>query len=155
MKRTKKGFTLVEGMIGMLIISLIGMASILVASQYMRTMYAQDRQTKALSLNMNTVEKLNTEVHTLRELYEISNSMEAGELKLFAVGAGEIMLKEVSGMVTVQPAGNPEGYAFHSMVRPDGCLIRAQVSHKIDGEIPPNTKLTTIILIGGADGEET
>lgn len=132
----KSAFTLVESLVGLLIISAVGMAAMVFASAYLKTTYDRDVQMSTVIANMNTAESLRAEVKTLPQLYEFSKDK---EMKVIAVGIGEIVLSE-DGSYTVV---GDESYMFSSELRTEKPnLFRIEIGGSI-----PNTKITTVVIL--------
>ena len=150
LSKKKKAFTLVESLICAVIISIVGLSSILLVSAYSRNAYARDLQTKAFTLNMNTVEYIRANVNTLEKLYDYLQNND--NVKVFAVGIGEVSLSKdaLTNKINVMSIGKNEAFGFNEMLRTDKPrLFRLEVSSKVNGETSPNSKLMTMIRIGG------
>lgn len=132
----KSAFTLVESLVGLLIISAVGMAAMVFASAYLKTTYDRDKQMSSVIANMNTAETLRAEVKTLPQLYEFSKDK---EMKVIAVGTGEIVLSEDG---TYRVVGD-ESYMFSNELRSDRPnLFRIEIGGSV-----PNTKITTVVIL--------
>lgn len=132
----KYGYTLVEGLISMLIISAVGMAAIGFVGGYLKISFESDRQNAAVISNMNLIEKLKAEVHTLPQLYDFSQGK---NMKIIAVGVGEIRLTSESSYTVV----SYENYGFSDKLASDTHkLFRIEIGADL-----PNTRLVTIIRL--------
>lgn len=134
----KKGYSLAESLIAMLIISVVSISAVYIASSYFNYTYARDIQTKQVIENINTIEQLKSEVHTLSELYNFSV---AHDIRIIAVGKGEVTLvKKPDGDIAVQKISD-ENFGFSEILKPDN-LYRIEISGTY-----PNTKLTAILRL--------
>ena len=132
----KSAFTLIESLVGLMIISAVGMAAMVFASAYLKTTYDRDVQMSTVIANMNTAETLRAEVKTLPQLYEFSKEH---EMKIIAVGIGEIVLSEDG---TYRVVGD-ESYMFSNELKPEKPnLFRIEIGGSI-----PNTKITTVVIL--------
>ena len=132
----KSAFTLVESLVGLLIISAVGMAAMVFASAYLKTTYDRDKQMSSVIANMNTAETLRAEVKTLPPLYVFSKDK---EMKVIAVGTGEIVLSEDG---TYRVVGD-ESYMFSNELKPEKPnLFRIEIGGSIS-----NTKITTVVIL--------
>ena len=73
MKR-KKGFTLVECLISLLIISAVGLSATYIVNGYLKNTHLCDVQTKEIIQNIGTVERLKADIKTKDELQEFANN---------------------------------------------------------------------------------
>ena len=134
----KNGYTLIEGLISMLIVGVIGITAISFASGYFKDTFRRDVQTKAVIENINTIEKVKAEVVTLSQLYTFSQE---NDIRIVAIGIGEIEFSE-SGEINII---SDEKYGFSEKVMTDEpTLFRIEIG----GDVP-NTKLITIIRLEG------
>ena len=132
----KSAFTLVESLVSMLIISAIGMAALVFSSAYLKITYERDVQMKSVMSNVSTVEKLRAEVRTLPQLYEFSQGK---EMKISAVGVGEIQLNADGSFTVVNAESNTISPSL---------IPRTANAFKIDiGGSEPNTKITTVVIL--------
>lgn len=132
----KSAFTLVESLVSLLIISAVGMATMIFSSAYLKITYDRDTQMSVVIANMNIAENLRAEVRTLTQLYEFSRDK---EMKIILVGIGEINLSE-DGNYTVL---NDESYMFSDKLKPKRTnLYRIEIGGSI-----PNTKITTVVML--------
>jgi len=138
MKAFKKGYTLAEGLVSMLIISAIGVSAMYIANGYFKQTYVRDLQTTQVIENINIIEKLKSEVHTLPQLYTFAGEH---DIRIVAVGVGEVTLaQKPNGDIEIYKISD-EGFGFSEVLKPDN-LYRIEVS-----ETQPNTKLTAIIRL--------
>lgn len=136
--KTKSGYTLIEGLMSMLIIGVVGIAAIGFASGYFKDTTNRDVQTKAVIENINTLEKVKAEVVTLSQLYAFSQEH---SIKIIAIGVGEIAFSESGEMQII----SDEKYGFsQKLLTDDPNLFRIEI-----GGDKPNTKLITIIRLEG------
>lgn len=136
--KSKSAYTLIEGLISMLIVGVVGITAIGFASGYFKDTFRRDVQTKAVIENMNTLEKVKAEVVTLSQLYTFSQEH---DIKIIAVGIGEVEFSE-SGEINII---SDEKYGFSEKVMTDEpTLFRIEI-----GSDTPNTKLITIIRLEG------
>lgn len=70
----KRGFTLIEVLVSLLIISAVGMSSIYVANGYLKNTHLRDTHAQELVRNIDTVEKLKATVKTKTELTEFADA---------------------------------------------------------------------------------
>ena len=132
----KSAFTLVESLIGLLIISAVGMAVVVFSSAYLKTTFDRDVQMQTVLKNISTVEKLRAEVKTLPQLYEFSKDK---EIKITAIGLGIINLSEDGEYSITEPENN----AFS-----DNLTANKNILFKIDvGGSIPNTKISTVVIL--------
>lgn len=134
----KKGYTLIEGLISMLIVSVISITAIGFARGYFKDTFRRDTQAKAVVENMIVLEKLKAEVATPSQLYAFSQTH---EIKVIAVGLGEVEFSAGGEMNII----SDEKYGFSQQLqssKPN--LFRIEV-----GGDMPNTKLITIIRLEG------
>ena len=132
----KSAFTLVESLVSLLIISAVGMAALVFSSAYLKTTFERDVQMKAVMSNVSTAEKLRAEVRTLPQLYTFSRGK---EIKISAVGIGEIELYEDGTFIVI----NAENNALSPSLTP-----QTANAFKIDiGGDEPNTKITTVVIL--------
>ncbi len=85
--KKKSGYTLIEGLVSMLIIGVVGITAIGFASGYFKDTFKRDMQSKAAIANINTLETLKAEVATPSQLYTFSQEH---DIKIIAIGIGEI-----------------------------------------------------------------
>lgn len=134
----KNGYTLIESLISMLIISVISITAIGFASGYFKDTFRRDTQSKAVIENMNTLEKLKAEVATPSQLYAFSQTH---DIKVIAVGLGEVEFSADGEMTIV----SDEKYGFsQKLLNSKPNLFRIEI-----GGALPNTKLITIIRLEG------
>lgn len=147
--KTKKGFTLVEALVCILILSAVGMSTTYIVSGYLKNTYARDVQMKVVLQNMDTTERFKKEVSTLDEFYDFIGTLESGTIKVIAVGVGEVVLsKNADGSITVAKTGLDESQSLNEALRSDQYnLFRIIVAGKINGSIPPNTQLTAVTYL--------
>ena len=135
---TKSGYTLIEGLISILIIGVVGITAIGFASAYFKDTYYRDVQTKTVIENMNTLERLKAEVVTLSRLCAFSQEH---NIKIIAVGVGEVKFSEIGEINII----SDEKYGFsQKLISDEPTLFRIEIG----GDIP-NTKLITIIRLEG------
>jgi len=72
--KKKKGFTLVECLISLLIISAVGLSAMYIVNGYLKNTYLRDVQTKEMIQNIGTVERLKADIKTKDELQEFANN---------------------------------------------------------------------------------
>ena len=136
--KSKGAYTLIEGLISMLIVGVVGITAIGFASGYFKDTFHRDVQTKAVIENMNTLEKVKAEVVTLSRLCAFSQEH---NIKIIAIGIGEVKFSE-SGEINII---SDEKYGFSEKVTTDEpTLFRIEI-----GSDTPNTKLITIIRLEG------
>lgn len=136
--KSKGAYTLIEGLISMLIVGVVGITAIGFASGYFKDTFYRDVQTKAVIENMNTLEKVKAEVVTLSQLYTFSQEH---DIKIIAVGIGKVEFSE-SGEINII---SDEKYGFSEKLMTDEpILFRIEI-----GGDTPNTKLITIIRLEG------
>lgn len=70
----KKGFTLVEVLVSLLIISAVGLSAIYITNGYLKNTYLRDVQTKEMIQNIDTIERLKADVKTQAQLQAFINS---------------------------------------------------------------------------------
>ena len=109
----KSAFTLVESLVSMLVISAVGMAALIFSSAYLKTTFDRDVQMQAVMSNVSTVEKLRAEVKTLPQLYEFSLGK---DIKISAVGVGEISLSEDGSYNIVSAENNTPSHALDAFL---------------------------------------
>ncbi len=135
----KKGFTIVEGLISILIVSFIIIGAVYISDGYLRQTYQRDESIKRLTKNINIIEDIKGNVKTLDDLYNMSKSY---NFKIIAIGLGEVELtKEADGNITLNENLN-ESYGFSDMLKPNKNLFRIEVGDK--------EKLITIIRLEGS-----
>ena len=131
----KSAFTLVESLVGLLIISAVGMAALVFSSAYLKTTFERDMQMKAVMSNACMVEKLRAEVKTLPQLYEFSQGK---DMEISAVGVGKIELSADGSYIVTDAESN----TLSESLSPDTAN-----AFKIDiGGSAPNTKITTVVI---------
>jgi len=136
--KSKSAYTLIEGLMSMLIIGIVSVTAIGFASGYFKDTFYRDVQTKAVIENINTLEKVKAEVVTLSQLYTFSQEH---NIKIIAIGIGEVSFSE-SGEINII---SDEKYGFSEKVMTDEpTLFRIEI-----GGDTPNTKLITIIRLEG------
>jgi prepilin-type N-terminal cleavage/methylation domain-containing protein len=141
----RNGFTLVESLVSALIIGVVGMSAIFIVSNYLKITYSRDMQTKAVIQNLNTIERLKSEVSSLSDLYEFQK--DNNNIRIIAVGVGEAKLSKNGDDIKIILLTD-ESIVFSPQVRiNDYRLFRIIV-----GDNTPNTNLTAILYIGGDDG---
>jgi cystathionine beta-lyase/cystathionine gamma-synthase len=134
----KNGYTLIEGLISMLIICVISITAIGFANGYFKETFRRDAQTRVVVENMSTLEKLKAEVATPSQLYAFSQTH---NIKVIAIGLGEVKFSEDGEMIIV----SDEKYGFsQKLLSNNPNLFRIEIG----GDIP-NTKLITIIRLEG------
>ena len=132
----KSGFTLVESLVSLLIISVVGMAALVFSSAYLKTTYERDVHMKAVMTNVCTAEKIRAEVRTLPQLYEFSQGK---DIEISAVGIGKIELLSDGSYIVKEP----EARTVSECLMPDTAN-----AFKIDiGGSTPNTKITTVVIL--------
>ena len=132
----KRGYTLIEGLISMLIISVVGMTALGFVSGYQKMTFVRDRQNAAVISNMTYIEKLKAEVHTLPQLYDFSRDK---NMKIIAVGVGEISFISP----TTYSVLTDERYGFsEKLTTATPKLFRIELG----GDIP-NTRLITVLRL--------
>ena len=72
--RSKKGFTLVECLISLLIISVVGLSAIYITNGYLKNAHLRDDHMKEMIENIDTVERLKAEVTRKGQLQEFVNN---------------------------------------------------------------------------------
>ena len=136
MQNKKSAFTIAEVMVSLLIISIAFMVSANFASSYLKSTYERDEQIKAVLNNASMSEELKAEVVTLPRLYEFSKDK---NIKIFAVGEGEIKLKKEGTYTVVSEETN----TFSEELKLNHLkLFRIEVG----GEMP-NTKITSVVVL--------
>lgn len=141
---TKSGYTLVEGLISMLLISIIGLAASRFAGTYFKTAYDRDRQMASYLQNLSVIERLKAEVKTLPQLYAFSLE---NPIKIIAVGQGEVTLDETADGVKVN-AVSSESFTFSDKLQSGSSrLLRIEVG----GDLP-NSKLVAVLRLEDDDG---
>ena len=144
MIRKQQGFTLVECLICIILISAIGMASMYVVNGYYKQTFARDSQLKEAVKNMNTIEKLKADVHTMNQLYLFSQS---NNIRIISVGIGEVnLVQKPNGEIDVIKISD-ENFGFSDRLKSYYKLFRIEVG----GDIP-NTKLITILRLESDNG---
>ena len=140
----KHGFTIVETLISLLIISVVGVGITFVLNSYYKTTYSRDMQMKETISALDTVEELKSDVKTLNDLYDFAESR--SNLKMVAVGIGEVTLsKTAGGKINVIKSGEDESFVFSNQVKPKTPnIFRITAFGKL-----PNTSITTIITLRG------
>lgn len=134
----KSGYTLIEGLVSMLIIGVVGITAMSFASGYFKDTYKRDIQTKAVIANINTLEKLKAEVATPSQLYTFSQEH---DIKIIAIGIGEIGFSPSGEMNVI----SDEKYGFSQKMMSDKpTLFRIEIGGNI-----PNSKLIAIIRLEG------
>ena len=132
----KSAFTLVESMISLLIISAVGMAALLFSSACLKNTHERDVVLATAINNINAIETIRAEVKTLPQLYDFSQDR---EIKITAVGIGEIELNE-DGTYRVSEQENNN---FSESIKP-----RKANLFKIDiGGSVPNSKISTVVML--------
>ena len=141
---TKRAFTIVEALISMLIISVIGIGITFLLSNYYKTAYSRDVQIKALIDNVNTIEQIKANVHSIEGLYNATYDND--NIRVIAVGVGEVvLLKKVNGDIEIIKSGLDESYVFQEKLKIKHCnIFRLEI-----GNNTPNSSLIAIIFIGG------
>lgn len=142
MMKPKKGFTIVEGLISMLIISVIGVGMTFLLNSYYKTTYSRDLQLKDAINNMNIIEQIKANVNSIRDLYNFTNNN--GNIRIIAVGIGEVSLsKKANGDITITKSGLDESYVFNDKLKINQInIFRLEV-----GGTTPNSSLSSIILV--------
>ena len=135
----KRGFTLAEGLVSILIVSVVGIMAMQAASAYYKNTAERDAQLKQLLQNVNVVERIKTDVHTKRELLELSQNQ---DVRIIEIGTGEIKLTDQDGEIKSEVL-YPETSGFSEKFINRGTLFRIVVGT----DDIPNTKLTTIVYI--------
>ncbi|OQB13478.1 MAG: hypothetical protein BWY15_01775 [Firmicutes bacterium ADurb.Bin193] len=138
-KRKRRGFTLVEGLISILLVSAISMTSLLIVNGYYKQTYARDKEITAIAQNINTIESVKADVHTVRQLYDFSQSH---DICIIAVGIGEVKLTLKADGKIKKEITAPENYEFAAKLKPNYGLYRIETKGAV-----PNSKLMTIIRI--------
>lgn len=136
--KSKSGYTLIEGLISMLIIGAISITTIGFASGYFKNTFNRDMQLKSVIENINTLEKVKVEVATPSQLYAFS---QAHDIRIVAVGIGEVEFSTDGEMTVI----TDEKYGFSQKVLSNKAML---FRIEIGGDIP-NTKLITIIKLEG------
>lgn len=138
----KQGFTIVESLISMLIISAIGIGVTFVLNSYYKTTYSRDMGAYETINAVSTLEQLKSDVKSLDDLYNFTHSH--SNLKTVAVGIGEVTLTKLAdGKVNIIKSGLDESYVFNEKLKTKNVQIfRVTAIGK-----QPNTSLTTIINI--------
>lgn len=132
----KSAFTLAESLIGLLIVSAVGVAALRFSSGYLKTTYDRDVQMKEVMANISTVEKLKAGVHTLPQLYSFSQDK---DIRVIAVGKGEIKLDEDGSYEVVRD----ESFGFSNKLISDAAgLFRIEVGSDV-----PNSKIVTVVML--------
>lgn len=133
---TKKAFTLIEVLVGLLLISAISMASLRLSSSYLKNTYDRDAQTAVAIENLSTSEEIKAGADTLPRLYSL---IQGKNVKVTAVGVGEIALN-ADGSFTVL---SNESYGFSDKLRTSKpTLFKLEI-----GDDTPNTKITVVVMI--------
>ncbi|NCU32084.1 MAG: type II secretion system protein [Candidatus Moranbacteria bacterium] len=140
----KGGYTLIEALVSMLVVSIVAMSAIAFAGGYFKTTVQRDMQIKAVFENMNTIEKLRAEVKSVPQLYDFS---QGNNIKIIAIGVGEVALTQVGETIEFTVLSN-ENYGFSQKLLRENSLFRIEVG----GDLP-NTKLITILRLGAEDGD--
>lgn len=134
----KKAFTLVESLITMLIISAVLIVSLYVLCSYYNYAHMRNTQMLQITKNINLVEQLKSEVHTVSDLYEffINN-----HIRIIAVGKGEInLIKKQNGDIEALRSSD-EDFGFSEILKPDN-LYRVEINGTV-----PNTKIISILWL--------
>ncbi len=132
----KSAFTLIETLVSLLIISAVGMASMMLVSSYMKNTYERDIENTAAISNITIIEELKAEVKTLPQLYYF---IEDKDIKVTAIGFGEVELYEDGTYSVIFP----ESYGFSERIKPlKPILFRLDI-----GDDTPNTKITAVVMI--------
>jgi len=139
--RKRCGFTLVEALICILLVSTIGMSSMYVVNGYYKQTFMRDEQLKEVLSNINTIERLKADVHTVHQLYAFSKE---NDICIIAVGIGEVTLSENADRIIKASVTAFENYQFSSPLQSDYKLFRIEV-----GGDKPNTKIITILRLEG------
>jgi prepilin-type N-terminal cleavage/methylation domain-containing protein len=138
MRAFKKGYTLAESLVAMLIVSAVLIASLYIVNNYFNYTYMRNVQTKQVIDNICVIEQAKSEVKTLSDLYAFSDSH---NIRIIAVGKGEVILaKNTSGDIQVQNLSD-EDFGFSEILKPDN-LYRIEI-----GGSHPNTKLIAILRL--------
>lgn len=138
----KQGFTIVESLISMLIISVIGIGVTFILNSYYKTTYSRDMGIYETINAVSTLEQLKSDVKSLDDLYNFTRSH--SNLKTVAVGIGEVTLtKSADGKVNIIKSGLDESYVFNEKLKPK----KAQIFRVTAIGKQSNTSLTTIINI--------
>lgn len=138
-KHKCRGFTLVEGLISILLVSAISMTSLLVVNGYYKQTFARDKEITAITQNINTIESVKADVHTVRQLYDFAV---VNDIRIIAVGIGEVKLTlKADGKIKKEIIA-PEYYEFAAKLKPNYGLYRIETKEAV-----PNSKLMTIIRI--------
>jgi len=138
-KHKCRGFTLVEGLISILLVSAISMTSLLLVNGYYKQTFARDKEITAITQNINTIESVKADVHTVRQLYDFAA---VNDIRIIAVGIGEVKLTlKADGKIKKEIIA-PEHYEFAAKLKPNYGLYRIETKEAV-----PNSKLMTIIRI--------
>jgi len=142
MKPKKAGFSIVEVLISMLIISMIGIGITFLLNSYYKTTYSRDLQLKEAINNMNTIEQIKANVNSIEDLYNLTNNND--NIRIIAVGIGEVSLsKKANGDIAITKSGLDESYVFNDKLKINHIeIFRLEV-----GNVTPNSSLSSIILI--------
>lgn len=128
----------------MLIISVIGIGITFVLNGYYKFAYSRDVQIKALIENINIVEQIKSNVHSIEDLY--ATTYYNDNIRVIAVGIGEVrLLKKANGDIEIIRSGLDESYVFHDKLKIKNCnIFRLEF-----GGNTPNSSLIAIVFIGG------
>ncbi len=136
----KKGFTLAETLVSILLVSAVLVSSLYIASSYYNYTYMRDGQMAQVIENINFIEQIKSEVHSINDLYDFTLE---SDIRIIAVGVGEINLsKNSDGDIEVLKVSD-EGFGFSEALKPNN-LYRIEIRGT-----SPHTKLTSILRIGG------
>lgn len=116
-----KAFTLIESLICITIISLSIIAATNIISVYQKTVFERDKNMQTLAENISVLEDIKENVKELSDIFPYTQD---NEIKIFAVGIGEIELSEDGSFTFV----NPEEDIFSDSIKPKSpTLLRLEI----------------------------
>ena len=111
MKTKKTAFTLIESLICITVISLSVIAATKIISLYQKTVYERDINMQTMAENISVLEDIKANTKELSDIFPYTQN---NNIKIFAVGIGEIELSEDGSFTVV----NPEEDIFSESIKP-------------------------------------
>lgn len=128
-----RAFTLIESLICITIISLSIIAATNIISVYQKTVYERDVNIQALAENISILEEIKAKAKELSDIFPYTQN---NEIKIYAIGLGEIELSGDGSFTVI----NPENYAFSDSLIPAS-------PHILKIEVGKSQKISAVMLI--------